>query len=183
MKNNTCILTIGYGNRSIDQLIELLLRYNVHYLIDLRTSPYSKFKIEFNREAFEKKLKESNIKYVFMGDTIGGLPSDRSCYTDDQVDYDKVKEKEFYKEGISRLISAYNGGHSVAIMCSEGKPEMCHRSKLVAVTLEESGVPVMHIDECGELATQEAIIRKIVGDQLDLFNSNPTEGLKSKGKY
>ena len=181
MKNNY-ILTIGYGNRSIDEFIELLKKFSVQYLIDLRTSPYSKFKIDFNREAFEKKLKENQLKYVYMGDTIGGLPSDRSCYTDDQVDYDKVKEKDLYKEGIARLISAYNGGYTVAIMCSEGKPEMCHRSKLVAVTLEDSGVPVKHIDEKGELSSQDEVIRKIVGDQLDLF-SNPTEGLKSKGKY
>lgn len=182
MKKNNYILTIGYGNRSIDEFIDLLLKYSVQYLIDLRTSPYSKFKIDFNRDAFEKKLKMNQLKYVYMGDTIGGLPSDRTCYTDDQVDYDKVKEKDFYKEGISRLISAYNGGHAVAIMCSEGKPEMCHRSKLVAVTLEASGIPVKHINENGELTSHEDVIRKIVGDQLDLFRT-PTEGLKSKGKY
>lgn len=182
MKNKNYILTIGYGNRSIDEFIDLLLNYSVQYLIDIRTSPYSKFKIDFNRESFSKKLKDNKIKYVYMGDTIGGLPSDRSCYTDNQVDYDKVKQKDFYKEGISRLVNAYNGGYAVAIMCSEGKPEMCHRSKLIAVTLEESGVQVKHIDENGELASHETVIRKIVGDQLDLFN-NLTEGLKSKGKY
>ena len=41
-------------------------------------------------------------------------------------------------------------------MCSEGKPEMCHRSKLIGATLDELGIPVLHIDEddgCGPRQT------------------------------
>ena len=35
----------------------------------------------------------------------------------------------------------------MVLMCSEGKPEMCHRSKLIAASLIELGIPVAHIDE------------------------------------
>lgn len=182
MENKYPIITIGYGNRTIDDFIGLLCKTKVKYLIDLRTSPYSKFKPEFNKECLEVILKKNKIQYVFMGDSIGGLPSDRSCYTNDHVDYDKVKEKDFYKEGIFRLVKAYEGGHSVAIMCSEGKPEMCHRSKLVGMTLDNLGIQVIHFDEKDTLISQEVVIRKIVSDQLDLFKK-PMDDLKSRGKY
>lgn len=182
MNSTHFIFTVGYGNRSIEDFVSVLLKYGIKYLVDLRTSPYSKFKIDFNKEALEKRLQESFLKYIFMGDKIGGLPSDRSCYTDDRVDYDKIKTKDFYNEGIARLIKAYEGGHLVAIMCSEGKPETCHRSKLIGVTLETRGIPVMHIDDNGELVSQEEVIRRVVGDQLDLFKG-ATDDLKSKGRY
>ena len=54
-------------------------------------------------------------------------------------------------------------------MCSEGKPETCHRSKLIGASLAEMGVPVLHIDENDELQSQEAIIARITGGQLGLF--------------
>jgi len=180
--NKHPIITIGYGNRSINDFVGLLSKIKVRYLIDLRSSPYSKYKPEFNKESLGLTLKENKLQYVYMGDSIGGLPNDRTCYTDDHVDYDKVKEMDFYKEGIARLVKAYEGGHSVAIMCSEGKPETCHRSKLIAVTLAELGVQVMHIDENDTLVSHEEIIRKIVSEQLDLFKK-PTEKMKSRGKY
>lgn len=182
MNNQQYILSIGYGNRSIDDFINILINQQIRYLIDLRSSPFSKFRPEYNRDNLEKVLKAKQLKYVFMGDAIGGLPKDRTCYTDDQVDYDKVKGKSFYQDGIGRLIKAFNGNYSVAIMCSEGKPEMCHRSKLVGVTLEEKGIPVIHVDENGSLVTQEKVVRRLVGDQLDLFKKQ-TDELKSRGKY
>ena len=60
--------------------------------------------------------------------------------------YDRVKEKTLFKEGIARLRRVRAGAH-VAIMCSEGKPELCHRSVLIGAALTELGVPVVHIDE------------------------------------
>ena len=41
-------------------------------------------------------------------------------------------------------------------MCSEGRPEQCHRSKLIGEALAAAGIPVCHIDEDGGLLTQDA---------------------------
>lgn len=40
-----------------------------------------------------------------MGDTIiGGRLKDKTCYTEDgKVDYEKVKTKDFFLQGIDRL--------------------------------------------------------------------------------
>ena len=40
-------------------------------------------------------------------------------------------------------------------MCSEGKPEQCHRSKLIGASLDEEEIPVIHIDENDEQQTQD----------------------------
>src|SRR5215471_13500970 len=83
--------TIGYGARTVEQLIAALQANRIEYLIDVRSSPYSKFKPEFSREPLEAALKARGIRYVFMGDTLGGQPRDADCYTDGKVDYDKVR--------------------------------------------------------------------------------------------
>ena len=67
------IHTIGYGARTLDELLAALQAQRIEYLLDVRTSPYSKFKPEFGREALEAALKARGIRYVFMGDTLGGL--------------------------------------------------------------------------------------------------------------
>ncbi len=36
------IYTIGYGNRNAEVFVELLRRYQIGYLIDIRSQPYSK---------------------------------------------------------------------------------------------------------------------------------------------
>ena len=45
-------------------------------------------------------------------------------------------------------------------MCSEGKPEQCHRSKLIGELLAALGIPVVHIDENDELRSQEEVIQR-----------------------
>ena len=74
------IYTIGYGSRSIEQFIEVLQQHEIAYLIDVRSFPYSRYKPEFSKEALEVKLQQHRIRYVFMGDTLGGHPDDETCY-------------------------------------------------------------------------------------------------------
>jgi uncharacterized protein (DUF488 family) len=163
------IYTIGYGDRSIDDFIAVLQRYAIKYLIDVRTAPYSRYKPEFSKAALERSLQAAGIRYLFLGDALGGRPDDPSCYTDDKVDYEKVKSKEFYHRGLARIQTAFQQQQTVALMCSEGKPEQCHRSRLIGVSLEEMEVPVAHIDENDELQGQQDVILGLTKGQLGLF--------------
>jgi uncharacterized protein (DUF488 family) len=163
------IYTIGYGSRTIEQFVAVLQRYDIRYLVDARTAPYSRFKPEFSKAALEAALQNAGIRYVYMGDTLGGLPADPDCYTDGKVDYEKVKTKEFYRQGIDRIRTAFEQQQSVVLMCSEGKPEQCHRSKLIAVSLLDIGVAVAHIDENDQIKHQDEVIFALTGGQLDLF--------------
>ena len=167
----TPIYTIGYGNRSMNEFIALLKRYDISFLIDIRSRPYSRFNPNFSKEALGKRLKEASIHYVFMGDTLGGRPDDSTCYVDGRVDYAKVREKAFYQHGIARIHTAWEKQLCVALMCSEAKPHECHRSKLVGNTLVEQYIDVGHIDETGQIKTQSQINEIITGGQLSLFDN------------
>ncbi len=116
------IYTIGYGNRSIEEFIDLLQKYHVQYLADIRSRPYSKFNPDFSQAALEKRLKRHNITYLFMGDTLGGRPDDSSCYVNDKVEYGIVREKPFFQQGIARIHTAWEKQLPVVLMCSELKP-------------------------------------------------------------
>ena len=145
------IYTIGYGSRSIEQFVKVLQRYKIAYLVDVRSSPYSRYKPEFSKVELASELQRHDIRYLFMGDTLGGRPDDENCYDEDgSVDYEKVKKTQFYAEGIIRIQTAFDKQQYIALMCSEGKPEECHRSKLIGVSLTDKQIEVTHIDENGE---------------------------------
>lgn len=172
MKTPIPLYTIGYGNRSLDDFVALLQDHNIEYVLDVRSAPYSRFKPEFSKGALEAALRERGIRYLYLGDQLGGQPKDRDCYEDDKVIYERVKEKPFYRAGIERLRIAFGQQRRIALMCSEGKPEMCHRSKLIGASLAELGIPVTHIDENGALRTQEDVLADLTDGQLSLFGDH-----------
>lgn len=174
------IYTIGYGSRSIAELIEVLHQHEIAYLIDVRSAPYSRYKPEFSKAQLANELEQHSIRYVFMGDTLGGRPDDETCYVNGKVDYEKVKTTAFYQRGIERLHTAFVQQQSVVLMCSEGKPEECHRCKLIGATLTTQNIPVIHIDENGEQMTQEQIIDRLTGGQLSMFGE---DAFHSRKKY
>ena len=167
------IYTIGYGSRSIEQFIEVLQHHKIAYLIDVRSTPYSRYKPEFSKEALAAELQRHGIRYVFMGDTLGGHPDDETCYDKEgQVDYEKVKDTKIYQNGIARLQTAVAQQQCVAIMCSEGKPEQCHRSKLIGASLDEEDILITHIDENDEQQTQDNVIERLTKGQMLLFGEH-----------
>jgi uncharacterized protein (DUF488 family) len=166
------IYTIGYGSRTIEALTEIIRECEIHYLIDVRSRPYSSFKPEFSKQALEGYLKEENVGYLYMGDTLGGLPADPECYIDGKVDYERLSKKQFYQQGIKRLVDASEQGLSVVLMCSEEKPERCHRSKLIGRSLDERSISVIHIDENNLEIDQDDAIRRVTGGQPSLFGDD-----------
>lgn len=165
------IYTVGYGNRSIETFTELLNRYQIKYLVDVRSQPYSQYNQQFSKDLLERYLRLHGIQYMFFGDALGGRPKDKSCYDEDgKVDYAKLASKSFYHEGIGRLRTAWEKNLLVGVMCSEAKPSQCHRGKLIGNTLVEQHIAVAHIDENGEIKQQQEINEQFVEDsQPTLF--------------
>ena len=176
------IYTIGYGNRSIDDFVGLLQGYHIKFLVDIRSQPFSRFNPDYSKEALEKHLKQNSIRYIFMGENLGGRPKDSSCYVNGKVDYTIVREKPFYQIGISYLHTAWEKQLLIALMCSEAKPQECHRTKLIGNTLVEQNVDVAHIDELGAIKTQlqvNQIIQMLTDQQPTLL---PQEWLVGNNK-
>ena len=163
------LFTIGYGARTLDEFLAALKANLIEYVLDVRTSPYSKFKVEFSKEPLQAYLERAGLHYLFMGDTLGGQPKDPACHTDGKVDYDKVRAQPAFQSGIERLRKAFEQQRRAALMCSEGKPEQCHRSKMIGEALAAAGVLVCHIDEDGGLLTQAEVIVRLTKGQMDLF--------------
>ena len=163
MKKST-LYSIGHGNKTIEIFIEELKHFDIDYLIDIRSKPYSKYNPHFNQNELKLSLLNKNITYVFMGDVLGGLPNDATCYTNGYVDYDKLKEKDFFKKGLQRLITANEKKVKVAIMCSESRPEECHRSKLIGEELIKLGINLNHITR-----TKNKQKKLIIKDQKEVM--------------
>jgi hypothetical protein len=93
--------TIGNGNYPIDLFIDSVRSAGIDTIIDVRSSPYSRFDPHFNRENLNKSLKERAINYRFMGDQLGGKYTDPSLlFPDGTVNYRKVQDTELFKEAI-----------------------------------------------------------------------------------
>ncbi len=166
------IYTIGYGAREIEELLSTLQANHIQYLLDVRTSPYSSYKPAFSKNALQTFLEANGVRYLFIGDALGGQPDKDACYTDGKVDYEKVAQQPFYRAGIERLHKASQLGQCVVLMCSEGKPENCHRSKLIGQTLTSEGIEVLHIDEQDTVISQQDVLLRLTGGQPSLFGDD-----------
>ncbi|GAC1365069.1 MAG: DUF488 domain-containing protein [Ktedonobacteraceae bacterium] len=177
---NVPLYTIGHGNRSIKSFLALLKRYEIDFLVDVRSQPYSRYNPQFSQTALEAVIVQHGLRYMFMGDVLGGRPSDQSCYVAGKVDYALVREKAWYQQGITRLHTAWERQLRVSILCSELRPQECHRSKLIGNTLLEQHIDVAHIDEEGELKGQVELNLLLTHGQLPLFEDVPLVTLDSR---
>lgn len=126
------VYTIGYGNRKFEDFISLLKKHEINIVIDVRRFPRSMYP-EYVKENLEKELPKLGIKYVFMGDTLGGF----------RRGYEKHMETETYREGIKNLLEHAKRG-KVVIMCLERSPKGCHR-RYISQTLKDLDFGVAHI--------------------------------------
>ena len=91
--NETTIYSIGHGNKKIEDFIKELKTFEVQFLLDIRSKPFSKWNPQFTQNELKFKLEENGIIYVFVRDTLGGHPEDRSSYDyNGNVFYDLIKE-------------------------------------------------------------------------------------------
>lgn len=170
----TTIFSIGHGNKKIEVFIDELKSFEIEFLLDVRSKPYSKWNPHFNQAALELELKNNGITYVFVGDKLGGLPEDRSCYDyDGKVVYDLIKEKDFFKQGLKRLTTANEKRIKIAVMCSESKPEECHRSKLIGQELLKEDISIKHIVSDKRIKSQQAVMNELTKGKgtVDLFGN------------
>lgn len=176
------ILTIGYGNREMDEFLQLLQDLDVRYLVDVRSVPQSQYRREFSRDSLRCVLAAHGIRYVYMGDCLGGRPSDQSCYVDGRVDYERCRATDAFQAGIARLRKAWTESHRVVLMCSESRPEHCHRAKLIGEELVTHHVPVLHVNQLGTLLSHSEVMGRLTGGQLGLFGP-PTAALMSRKRH
>ena len=138
------LFTIGYSPHILESFLRVLKKYKITAVADVRSSPYSQFKPEFNKETLKDFLKTNNIAYVFLGDYCGARVEDPSCYVNGKVDYKLVAENQKFKEGLERIKNGMKD-FRIALMCAEKDPITCHRTILICRNLHSSGIRIKHI--------------------------------------
>ena len=137
------IWTIGHSNHPLETFLDLLARHQIEVVVDVRSSPYSRYASQFNREAIRPALRQRAIQYLFLGDLLGGRAEDERFYDDEgRVLYGRLAQSPGFRQGIERLLER-RGKSRVAILCGEEDPTDCHRRPLVGRVLQEHGVRVM----------------------------------------
>ena len=179
----TTIWTIGHSNHPLATFLDLLTRRRMEVLVDVRSSPYSRYASQFNREAIYPALQERGIQYLYLGDLLGGRTEDERFYDDHgRVLYGALAESSGFRQGIERLLERLAHART-AILCGEEDPTDCHRRLLVGRVLQDRGVRVIHLRGDGseqteaELAAEEKF-RKTKG-QLNLFETEEPGEWKS----
>lgn len=163
------VLTIGYGNRRRDEVLALLEGAAVNFLVDVRSAPRSRFNPDFDRSALERGLRPG-LKYLFMGDVLGGRPDDPACYdAHGHVDYERCRTSGAFRAGIERIVTASAKGYELCLLCSELRPEECHRSRLLGEMLIDRGVTVRHFDASGRLVDHQRLTAEGAPGQLALL--------------
>jgi len=142
------VYTVGYEDLSLDEFLDLLARYSVQQVVDVRSEteniPYQA--PQFSKQLLAQELKARGIHYRFAGDYLGwdfvaevgndGIIRDKG--------YAEVSLNTRYMQGIERL-SDLAAQSVIATLGISQDPYSCHRHKFIARSLVKRGCRVYHI--------------------------------------
>jgi len=148
------VYTIGHSNHEFDRFLALLHQYDIQVVVDVRSSPYSRYVPQANRETLARALESAGIRYRWRGDRLGGKPDGVVA------DYDELKTEPAFEQAITELLD-WASRQRTAIMCSEGDHRQCHRHKLITPALLDRGSHVLHIQPDGSLVDEDEEPRQL----------------------
>ncbi len=152
--------TIGHSNHELQTFLDLLAAHEIDVLVDVRSSPYSQYTSYFSQDALQLTLPAHGVKYLFLGNLIGGRPDGDEFYDEEgYVRYDRLAESPPFRQGMDRLAEGVEK-YRVAIMCGEEDPMACHRRLLIGRVLARRGVTVQHIRGDGSLESETQIAER-----------------------
>jgi len=168
------LFTIGYSNHSIETFISILKKYGINVIVDVRSTPFSSFKPEFNKDTLNIDLKKGGIKYLFLGNECGARFDEPSCYRNGKADYKLIAQHKKFQNGLKRINDG-SENFTIALMCAEKDPINCHRMILICRNLKNFGLPIYHILDLDNIESQKEaesrLLRLFKLNQLDMFES------------
>lgn len=161
------IWTLGHGQRTFDEYVEMLTDHDINEVVDIRSKPVSRFKPHFNRDRFRAALLEIDFEYRYLGDKLGGMPNSEAYYdAEGHTLYTLLSREPWFVDAIGEL-ERLVAKHNVALTCLEEEPERCHRHLLVGKMLADRGIDVQHIRHAGYLETQQEL-----DDRMDVTSAS-----------
>lgn len=163
------LYTIGHTNHSHEEFLKLLKQHSITYLLDVRSTPYSQYTCQFNKDVISEVLVANGIKYYYMGKFFGARPDDKSLYTSDNyLDFEKMRSSELFKKGLDNVMKGLAEGNNIVLMCTEKDPMDCHRAIMVSRGFTLKGIEVNHILPDGKLQSQKELDERL----LNLYYSD-----------
>lgn len=77
------IYTIGHSNYTMERLIDMLEYYNINCVVDIRGTPYSKYNIQFDKEAIRYTLTNAGFVYIYMGKELAAKRIRKNSYNNE----------------------------------------------------------------------------------------------------
>ncbi|HBJ76175.1 MAG TPA: DUF488 domain-containing protein [Syntrophaceae bacterium] len=168
------LFTIGHSVHTMERFMAMLKEHNIDTLCDVRSSPYSRFTPQFNRESLKEDLAKHRILYLYLGAELGPRSTDPDCYENGKVQYRRLAEKDIFQMGLSRLRKGMVT-YRIALLCAEKDPLTCHRMILICRNLRGEDILIRHILEDGSLEdnrdTEQRLMKLLKIDPADLFSS------------
>lgn len=172
------IYTIGYSCFEIDNFINVLKKYNIKCLIDVRSNPYSKYHSDYNKPNLQNVLNSSGIIYRNYKLEFGAHQEGLEYYTDGYLDFSKYTKSEPFLDGIRMVESGMKMNYTFVLMCAEKDPSTCHRNIMIGRKFHDLGYIVKNILSDGSYELQEDIEQRLVDkyfpnrNQISLFSKN-----------
>jgi uncharacterized protein (DUF488 family) len=151
------VYTVGHSSQTYEEFAGLLSKYKIDVVVDTRSAPYSRYSPQFDRGVLQRSLTGIHIKYIFLGEELGGRPRNPSYYdAQGHALYGRMISDPLFATGIDRLERGM-AEFRVALMCGEENPAQCHRRLLIGRVLAEHGHEVLHIRAKGCLQAESDV--------------------------
>ena len=106
---NHRLFTIGHSAMETAVFLKLLQQFEIKLVIDVRSRPRSQRFPQFDQIELEGTLCVAGIRYLFLGEELGGRPEDPKGYrSDGLVDYRARRKSEHLPPGLSECWSNLN---------------------------------------------------------------------------
>lgn len=178
MKNPTNpIYTIGYqGIGSVDDLIQILKSQGINTVIDVRFNGFDRKFPEFSRVNLIKSLGNAKINYMFLGTYLGGVSNDASLFTNNVLDYVKVRLSDKYQSKLKLVTDLVDSGKSVCLLDFKANPIDDHRLVLISGGLMQNQYQVNHIEVNGSdhIVNEHQHYDKLMRKMYKLTDKEPT---------
>jgi uncharacterized protein (DUF488 family) len=152
----TAVYTVGHGLQSPSELVEKLVKHEIDLVVDVRSHPVSSRAPHFSHQALREFLAAGGIEYAWVGRALGGRPPERLRTRRGAADYERMADEPQTSSALDRLASAA-ATRTIALLCSESRPEGCHRSRMLEPQLEKRGIRVQHILPDGSLLSRPTL--------------------------
>ena len=86
------LYTIGHSIFPQEEIIQKLKDNHINILVDVRSTPYSRYAPQFNKTEFQTALEAEGIAYVHEPEAFGARRDEAELYNaEGYVDFDKVR--------------------------------------------------------------------------------------------